>query len=54
MFLLPLDFGLGLWRLHTMAVQVEKEKKKKKKKKKIRPTGSHSCRYLNTCIILFI
>jgi hypothetical protein len=24
MLLLPLDFGLGLWRLHTMAVQVER------------------------------
>jgi hypothetical protein len=24
MILLPLDFELGLWRLHTMAVQVER------------------------------
>jgi hypothetical protein len=24
MLLLPLDFELGLWRLHTMAVQVER------------------------------
>jgi hypothetical protein len=24
MLLLPLDFGLSLWRVHTMAVQVER------------------------------